>query len=310
MESQLDRAALALDEQRTAQASEAARAARAAHTPVGYPVDLLQARLSLALGLDAQGDVFALEALQAVDGVCAALGLRYDLAMRRDAVADADRLLELAARLPGRGGPRGGARQAPADSWTRRWRSPPSVSQTDPASVGLAQALAASWSPTSAPADGVALLSRIHALWPRNAGLLKRLAELQAWGRQEGRARLARGRRCAWTAATSRCGGWWSAQRTGKEAARRPRRWTAKAALKAYQAGPTTTRRPPSSSSTRPPPAPTPDGSSVDRIHTVQKVLDQSGIQEVAEVTLPPGAQLLALRTLKADGKVLEPESH
>ncbi|HZI09047.1 MAG TPA: DUF3857 domain-containing protein, partial [Myxococcus sp.] len=39
------------------------------------------------------------------------------------------------------------------------------------------------------------------------------------------------------------------------------------------------------------------------------KALEQSGVQEIAEVNLPAGAQVLALRTLKADGTVLEPES-
>jgi len=51
------------------------------------------------------------------------------------------------------------------------------------------------------------------------------------------------------------------------------------------------------------------DGSMVDRVHTVEKVLDQSAIARVAEVQVPQGAQVLALRTLKADGTVLEPES-
>ena len=51
-----------------------------------------------------------------------------------------------------------------------------------------------------------------------------------------------------------------------------------------------------------------PDGSQVSRIHTVQKVLGQSGVSEAGEVTIPAGAQVLALRTLKADGRVLEPE--
>ena len=177
--SQLDRAALALDEQRTAQASEAARAARAAHTPVGYPVDLLQARLSLALGLDAQGDVFALEALQAVDGVCAALALRYDLAMRRDAVSDADRLLTSLRACPGEEGravehakSRGRLEEAAALATQRL--------QSDPASPGLAQSLASILLAQKRATDAVAVLSRMHGFWPRDAGLLKRMAELQS----------------------------------------------------------------------------------------------------------------------------------
>jgi hypothetical protein len=51
------------------------------------------------------------------------------------------------------------------------------------------------------------------------------------------------------------------------------------------------------------------DGSMVDRVHTVERVLDQSAVARVAEVQVPQGAQVLALRTLRADGTVLEPES-
>jgi hypothetical protein len=39
------------------------------------------------------------------------------------------------------------------------------------------------------------------------------------------------------------------------------------------------------------------DGSMVDRVHTVEKVLDQSAVARVAEVQVPQGAQVLALRT-------------
>src|SRR5262249_37852508 len=51
------------------------------------------------------------------------------------------------------------------------------------------------------------------------------------------------------------------------------------------------------------------DGSMVDRIHTLEKVLDQGAVARVAEVQVPQGAQVLVLRTLKGDGTVLEPES-
>jgi hypothetical protein len=47
----------------------------------------------------------------------------------------------------------------------------------------------------------------------------------------------------------------------------------------------------------------------VDRIHIIQKAIDQSGVQAVAEVSIPEGAEVLKLRTLKPDGRVLEPES-
>jgi len=307
VESLLTRAALALEEQRTAQAGESVRAARAAYSPVGYPVDMLEARLSLTLGLDAQGDAFALQALKSVEGVCAALGLRYDLAMRREAVAESDRLLGLLANCPGEEGravehakARGHLAEAVSLAEKRL--------ATDPASVALAQGLAALELADKHGAQGVALLQRMHTLWPRNPGLLKQLAELQAMSGD------AKGALASRQKALVLDGGDLSLRRlvekqlTGKEVLQ-AQALDGRAALKAYQSASHDEEAPSvlvlDAAATRA----YADGSSVDRIHTVQKVLDQSGIQEVAEVSLPAGAQLLALRTLKADGKVLEPEA-
>jgi hypothetical protein len=52
-----------------------------------------------------------------------------------------------------------------------------------------------------------------------------------------------------------------------------------------------------------------PDGGGVERIHTVARVFDKKGIARFGEAQLPGDAQVLRLRTLKADGRVLEPES-
>jgi len=51
------------------------------------------------------------------------------------------------------------------------------------------------------------------------------------------------------------------------------------------------------------------DGGGVERVHTVARVLDKKGVTRFGEAQLPPDAQLLHLRTLKPDGRVLEPES-
>ncbi len=307
VESLLNRAALALEDQRYAQAGESLRSARAAHSPVGYPVDLLQARLSLALGLDPQGDAFATEALQAVEGVCAALSLRYDLAMRREAVAEADRLLGLLGSCPGEEGRavehakvRGHLAEAVGLADKRL--------SAEPTSVPLAQALAALLLADKRPADGVAVLARLQALWPRNAPLLKHLGELQALVGDSKAALASR------QAALVLDGGDLTLRRlverqlTGKEVLQAHAE-DGRAALKAYAAGAHDDEAPTVLVLDAAAIRAYPDGSMVDRIHTVQKVLDQSGIQDVAEVTLPAGAQVLALRTLKADGKVLEPET-
>jgi hypothetical protein len=51
-----------------------------------------------------------------------------------------------------------------------------------------------------------------------------------------------------------------------------------------------------------------PDGSMTERVHQVVKVRDERAADRHGEVSLPPGAQVIALRTVKADGRVLEPE--
>ena len=307
VDSQLQRAVLSLDDQRTSQAGEAVRAARAAHTPVGYPVDLLAARLALVLGLDAQGDLFALQALQSVDGVCAALGLRYDLAMRRDAVADADRLLGQLRTCPGEEG------RAVEHAKTRgRLAEAAELARArlaaEPSSVALAQGAAALLLGDRRPAEATALLGPLRTMWPRDAGLLKHLAEVQALSGDAAGALASR------EAALLIDGGDLSLRRlvertrTGQELLAEEA-VSGPAAVRAYESGPRDDDAPSvlvlDAAATRA----YADGSTVDRIHTIQKVLDQSGIQDVAEVALPPGAQLLALRTLKADGKVLEPEA-
>ena len=307
VDSQLRRAALALDDQRTAQASEATRAARAAHTPVGYPVELMSARLALVLGLDAQGDIFALQALKSVDGVCAALGLRYDLAMRRDAVADADRLLGQLRTCPGEEG-----RAVEHAKVRGRLAEAAELAQvrlaTEPASVALAQAAAALLLSVKRPAEGVALLQRMHTLWPHDANVLKHLADLQTLAGDARGALASREEALLLDGSDLTLRRMVERVRTGKELLA-DQAVNGKAALRAYESGPRDDDAPSvlvlDAAATRA----YPDGSTVDRIHTIQKVLDQGGIQEVAEVTLPPGAQLLALRTLKADGKVLEPET-
>ena len=52
-----------------------------------------------------------------------------------------------------------------------------------------------------------------------------------------------------------------------------------------------------------------PDGGGVERVHTVARVFDKKGIAKFGEAHIPSDAQVLHLRTLKSDGRVLEPES-
>src|SRR5207253_3668697 len=52
-----------------------------------------------------------------------------------------------------------------------------------------------------------------------------------------------------------------------------------------------------------------PDGGGVERVHTVVRVLDKKAVSRFGEAQIPSDAHVVHLRTLKADGRVLEPES-
>ena len=51
------------------------------------------------------------------------------------------------------------------------------------------------------------------------------------------------------------------------------------------------------------------DGGAVERVHTVARVLDKKGIARFGEAQIPGDAEILHLRTIKPDGRTLEPES-
>jgi len=51
------------------------------------------------------------------------------------------------------------------------------------------------------------------------------------------------------------------------------------------------------------------DGTAVERVHTLVRLLDKTGIARFGEVQIPGDAELLELRTIKPDGRVLEPEA-
>lgn len=51
-----------------------------------------------------------------------------------------------------------------------------------------------------------------------------------------------------------------------------------------------------------------PDGSQIERTHFLAKILDKRGIELLGEARIPDEAEILELRTIKADGSILEPE--
>ncbi len=300
-------AQVALDDGRLFEAAEAAKLASASYAPPGYPVALLQAKVELALGVDAQADARAREALERLGGLCEAVALRYDVARRRDAAAGSDELLEQLKGCPNwlaRKAEHARARgnlEAAVGAYRR-------LLAKEPTRVSTAHTLSSLYVAQRRFDEAATLLERLSASWPRNATIAKELGELYALAGQTEKALEARER------ALSLDGGDLELRRiverakTGRELLE-DAAIDGKKAIAAYEAGPgpedTVSVYVLDAAAVRA----WPDGSSVDRIHIVQKALDQSGVADVAEVDIPAGAYVLALRTIKADGTVLEPES-
>ncbi len=307
VEAMLIAAGLALDDGRLPEASEWLKRARATVTPPPFTVSLLQARVELALGIDAQAEQSALEALKTQPGLCDAEGLRYDLARRRDAVELSNQLVQALQRCPG-------ATQRAAEHAKARGQSAVAadlyakILARDSGNVSAANSLAQVLVSLRKFPDAVAVLQKQLASWPRNAALLKRLADVQEMmGKKDlavktrEQALLVDGGDLPLRRSVERA-------RTGKELLA-DYAIDGKAAIAAYEQ----THGDEEATGAYVLDAAAieafPDGSMLDRIHIIQKALDQSGISELAEVSIPQGAQVLSLRTLKADGTVLEPES-
>ncbi len=167
-------------------------------------------------------------------------------------------------------------------------------------------ALAAAHVAAGAPARAVEALEAARAIWPRSARIEKRLADARELSGDAAGARAARER------ALLLDGGDLTLRRAlaledGHEVLDA---WAedASSAIRAYQAA----RRSDDTSSALVLDAAAvelhPGGAVTDRTHQVIHVLDQRGVEQFGEVTLPPGAELLVLRTLKLDGRTVEPE--
>ena len=303
----LSRGFLAVNDQRVDQAVALAAKARAAHTPVGTQVLGLESRIAMAQGVDAQADSLARQSLEQIPGLCEALQLRYDIARRRDAVATTDGLLDAMATCPGE-------QLRRVNHWKLRGRLDRALADLralrarQPGEVSLAIAEADLLIALHRTDEAATLLRGFTALRPRDPSLWKRLGDTLALGKHEAEALAARERALTLDGSDLSLRRMVERSRTGKEILA-GFAIDGRAALKAFDQRGANVE---GSSVLVVDAAATQafaDGSMVDRIHTVEKVLDQSAIARVAEVQVPQGAQVLALRTLKADGTVLEPES-
>jgi len=304
---QLLTAVLALDDGRHLDALEILKTARAAHEPAGAPVLELQARVELALGIDAQAVATALLAEAQRPGDCEALTLRYDVARRRDASTDAESMLPLLKKCPG-------ALSREADALRVRGKLDEAAKvyqamlERDPGQVGVASLLANAWVSQRKFDEAAALLQRLSAQWPRSALVLKQLGDVYDYAGKPALALEAREKALLRDGSDLALRRLVERAKTGKELLE-SRAISTEEALKTYEAAPGAEDVPAAYILDAAAVRAYPDGSQVDRIHIIQKALDQSGVSEVGEVNLPAGAVVLKLRTIKADGRVLEPES-
>ncbi|MBL8917574.1 MAG: hypothetical protein JNJ54_01825 [Myxococcaceae bacterium] len=300
-------AQLALDDARHVDALELVRQARASHAPPAAAVALLQSRIELTMGLEAQAAITAREAEAALPGHCEALLLQYDLARRRDAIADADLLVSKTKHCPN-----APWRQAEHERTRGRldavvgiWKAQLS---RDESQLQVATALANTLVSLRRYDEAVATLERVAAVWPRNAQLVKQLADVLDQAGKQKEALAARERALALDGADLPLRRAVERAKTGRELLD-AHAISTEAALKAYEAAPGSEDANAAYLLDAAAIEGFADGSQVDRVHIIQKALDQAGVQEVAEVQLPQGAVVLKLRTLKADGTSLEPEN-
>ncbi|HET8539372.1 MAG TPA: hypothetical protein VFL83_05825, partial [Anaeromyxobacter sp.] len=238
-------------------------------------------------------------------GGCRVLEHGRELAGRRHAVALAD------ARARALAGCRDG-RERLADHLRRHGDAAGAADVLRPLvaarpwAVGPAASLADALVAAGEPAKAAGVLEALRAIWPRSARTEKALADARELAGDPAAARAARER-------ALRIDGSDLALRRALalEDGREPLEDLAEdggAAIRAYEA----TRRSDDTSSTLVLDAAAieihPGGAATERTHQVIHVADPQGVERHGEVSLPAGADVLALRTHKRDGRTLEPE--
>jgi cellulose synthase operon protein C len=295
---------LALEDSRLEVAGEDASEARKA-SPESPLVDLIDARIQLARGLDALAQSLAKRASERLPGICNGLVLSYDLARRHDAVALADDLARDLAACPGgrmrlaehrlHRGDRDAARAIYA-----------ALHEAVPADPGPAASLAQVAQATDAYDEAANRYADLAAAWPRNTQFLKRRADALELAGNAAAAASDRAKALAIDGADltlQRAIAIASGHDLLDDAAIDGRE-----AIAAYER------------SARHEDAPgvyvldwaaigvNPDGSQIERVHTITKVLDSSAVSRLGEVQFPAGAQPLLVRLIKPDGRIFEPE--
>ncbi|MFY3746519.1 DUF3857 domain-containing protein [Anaeromyxobacter sp. Red801] len=273
--------------------------------PAARPAGIAaRARAAQARGLLERAEGLAAEALRSA-GSCDAADLAYELAVRRGAAAREDEAMAVLSRCRGgrerlaghlrrRGDPV--AERAALDPVVRArpWAVEPGLTRAD--------ALVAAGETRRA----TAALEAIAAIWPRDARVQRRLADARELSGDAPGARAARERALALDPADlqlRRALALEDGTEVLADVAADPR-----AAIRAYEAA---GRRNGASTVMVLDAAYVdvhPGGAATERTQQIVHVLDQQGVEQFGEVTVPSGADVLALRTVKPDGTTLEPE--
>ena len=265
---------------------------------------LARARVARARGRDEQAEALA-EAARRAGGSCGALEVLLEGATRREAVARQDELSAALAHCPG------GVERLAAHR-RRRGNLPGALELVDqlvqaaPARIEprltRARLLAAGGEPGQATAE----LETASRLWPRDARLHKALAEARDLAGDRAGARAARERALVLDGSDLALRRALALERGAEPLDELDE--DGLAAIARYRAA---SPRVDTSSVTVLDLGAVeahPGGAYTERIHTVVEARDQRAVDRVGEVAVPEGAEVILARTVKRDGRVLEPE--
>lgn len=263
-----------------------------------------RARAAEARGLGVRAEQLAAEALSE-SGRCGAADLAYALAGRRLAIAEEDARIRavaacrdgaarLAEHLRRRGDARGAVEALASMVAARPWAIEPALTRAG-ALVGAGDA-----------AGAVEALGALQAVWPRSPRVAKKLADVRELAGDLAGARALRERALLLDGADlalRRA----LALEDGREVLDVGAQ-DGRAAIRAYERA-----RPRGATSAAMVLDAAaielhPGGSATERTHQVIHVLDQQGVEEFGEISVPHGADVLQLHTVKPDGRALEPE--
>jgi hypothetical protein len=278
---------------------------RAAASPSGWQAAIADMQLAQARGVDALAQEAAGRALAVEPGQCDALEQLYDLARKNEAIAEADRRLELLSECPDEL-PRKAAHlrsrgdlQGALEVFERMAAIAPLLPGPHADAAQLTMALGKS-------AEAAARWADLAKAWPYAGAFQKKRADaLEASGDLEG-ARAARQLALQLDGSDLKLRRALAAEKGAEpldDMAEDGRAW-----IERYKAAAPPENAPGVYVLDASAIEAAADGSFIERTHAVAKVVDQRGVSMLAEVPLPEGAEVLSVRTLKQDGRILEPE--